>query len=78
MKVREVLLILSKIDPELDVAIEQVFKEHRSIMLRSIEVLNGCVTLKDYTVRTSNRSEFVAFNGKTFEIPHTWERMLKK
>jgi hypothetical protein len=75
MKVKDVLAILNKCDPELDVAVEQVFRKHRSITLRSIEIVNGCVTFKDHNVRLSPRSEFIAFDGATFEVPNSWENL---
>lgn len=77
MKVRDVKKILESLDDDLDVAVEQIFRENRSITLRSIEVMNGCVTFKDHNVRTSQHSEFKSFTGEVFEIPHEWECLTK-
>ena len=70
MKVAELLIVLGSCNPNLDVAIEQIFNEHRSIQLRSIEVINNCVVLKDHYVRVSEFNTFVAFDGTTFEVPN--------
>jgi len=77
MKVREVTAILEKCDPEMDVAVEQIFRENRSIVLRSVEIVNNCVVFKDHTVRTSPRSVFVAVDGAVFDVPHEWEALTK-
>jgi hypothetical protein len=77
MKVREVIAILSECDPAMDVAVEQIFREHRSITLRSVELINNCVVLKDHTVRLSQASKFVAFDGEEFEVPSLAEQLLK-
>jgi hypothetical protein len=76
MKVHEIQKILNQCDPNMDVAIEQIFREHRSITLRSVEIVSNCVVFKDHTVRTSNRNVFVAFDGATFEEPFSWEKAL--
>lgn len=77
MKVREVKKILENCDDEMDVAVEQIFREARSITLRSVEVINNCVIFKDHYVRQSQRSTFIAFDGLSFEVPHTWESLAK-
>jgi hypothetical protein len=77
MKVREVTAILAKCDPEMDMAIEQIFRENKSIILRSVEIINNCVIFKDHTVRTSQRSVFVAVDGAVFDVPHEWEALVK-
>lgn len=78
MKVKQVLEILAKFDPEFDVAIEQIFNESRSIELRSIEVIKNCVVMKDHYVRVSQYNTFVSFDGKEFLVPPISERMLSK
>ena len=77
MKVSEITAILAKCDPEMDVAIEQIFRENKSIVLRSVEIINNCVIFKDHTVRTSPRSVFVAVDGAMFDVPHEWEALVK-
>lgn len=77
MKVREVKKILESFGDEMDVAVEQVFREARSITLRSVEVVNNCVIFKDHNVRQSERSTFIAFDQSLFEVPHTWESLTK-
>jgi hypothetical protein len=69
VKVHEVMVVLSQCDPDMEVAIEQIFREHRSIQLRSIEILNNCLTFKDHYVRVSEQSVFIAFDGKEFNVP---------
>jgi len=76
MKVREVMQILSACDGDMEIAIEQIFREHRSITLRSVEIINNCVILKDHYVRVSQVSKFVSFDGGMFEVPAIDERML--
>lgn len=76
MKVSQVKAILSDMDDNLDVAIEQIFNEHRSIELRSIEVVNNCVIFKDHYVRVSQHSIFRSFDGNEFTVPVLPERML--
>jgi hypothetical protein len=78
MKVKQVLAVLTTLDPELDVAIEQIFNERRSIELRSIEVFNGCVTFKDHHVRISQHSTFVSFDGREFCVPAVEPKYLRK
>jgi hypothetical protein len=78
MKVSEVMLILSEVDPDYDVAIEQIFDNHRSIELRSIEILNKCIIFKDHYVRVSMYSEFLSFDGKIFSVPNFPERLAQR
>jgi hypothetical protein len=78
MKVWQVLAALEKVDRDMDVAIEQIFNEHRSIQLRSIEVFNNCVTFKDHNVRVSEYSAFIAFDGKEFIVPTVATKYLRK
>ena len=77
MKVKEVIAVLSACDPEFEVSIEQIFKEHKSIDLRSIEVLNGCVYLKDHHVRISQASAFTSFDGKEYSASALPEKYTK-
>ena len=76
MKVREVKKILESCNDEMDVAVEQIFREQRSITLRSVEILNNCVIFKDHSVRTSQRSLFKSFDGNVFEVPNEWEKLV--
>lgn len=76
MKVNEVIAILSKVDPNLDVAIEQIFREHRSITLRSIEIIGNCIVFKDHYTRVSQWNTFVSFDGNEYAVPPVNERML--
>lgn len=77
MKVKEVITILSQFDGELEVAIEQIFRDAgRSIQLRSIEVINKCVVFKDHYTRVSQYNVFISFDGKEFAVPPIPERML--
>jgi hypothetical protein len=76
MKVRQVLSILTQMDPEMDVAIEQIFREHRSIQLRSIEVVNKCVVFKDHTVCVKHTNPFVNFEGLEFDVTVLPDSML--
>jgi hypothetical protein len=78
MKVWQVLAALEKVDRNMDVAIEQIFNEHRSIELRSIEVFNNCVTFKDHHVRVSEHSAFIAFDGREFAVPTVATKYLRK
>jgi len=78
MKVWQVLAALEKIDPQMDVAIEQIFNEYRSIELRSIEVFNNCVTFKDHYVRISEHSAFISFDGREFNVPTVATKYLSK
>lgn len=76
MKVREVKKILESCSDEMDVAVEQIFREQRSITLRSVEIVNNCVIFKDHTVRMSERSVFQSFDGNVFEVPNEWENLV--
>jgi hypothetical protein len=79
MKVKQVLAVLKDIDPENDVAVEQIFTDRgRSIELCSIEIVNNCVVFKDHYVRQSQASVFISYNGQQFEISVLPERMLKQ
>lgn len=76
MKVKEVLEILACINPEYEVAIEQIFREHRSITLRSIEIIGECIVFKDHYTRVSQYNTFISFDGKEYDVPPINERML--
>jgi hypothetical protein len=78
LKVCEVMVVLSQCDPDMEVAIEQIFREHRSIKLRSIEILNNCITFKDHHVRVSEQSAFIAFDGKEFNVPAISSKYLQE
>lgn len=77
MKVKEVLTILSQIDADYDVAIEQIFKERKSMDLRSIEIIDKCVFLRDHYVRISEHSAFIAFDGNQFSVPVVSQRRVQ-
>ena len=78
MKVSQVLAILSQMDPKMEVAIEQIFREHRSIQLRSVEIVNGCVVFKDHMRCENHANPFIAFDGDSFEVPILAQRLVPR
>lgn len=78
MKVHELIRMLQGCDRLADVEIVQFFNEHRSVEVRSMDIENGKVILKDHYVRLAEEETFKAHDGSEYTISNLGVRYLAK
>jgi len=77
MNVGQLRKLLLACDDSMPLRVDQLFKEHGSSDLLSIEILHGYVVMKDHYNSESQHRVFTAYDGEQFDVPILSQRFLK-